>query len=463
MKKLYSCLLCLLLAAALALPVFAEEPPSGGGDGDTTTCSHTYDAGTVTVSPTCGQAGTKTCTCTKCGATKTEPIDATGNHTWNNGTVTTAPTCQTAGVRTFTCPVCNSTRTEAIPIDPSAHSYGAWNAGQEGSHSRTCVCGASESGAHSFDITATVPATCKEEGATAYGCSVCGRIEYKILPKLTTHTYDNDCDPECNVCGFTRDTAHKFSDNWSKSVYSHWHACTVCGEKKDQASHIPGPAATEEKAQLCLTCGYVLTPKRNHVHDFETTLSSDEAGHWYACTGCEEQKDFEAHSFGDSCASSCDVCGYVADAAHAQAEAWSSDETGHWYICPDCGEVFQYSEHISEDGQLCSVCGFALRSAEETHVHEGGAAWFSDETSHWQVCECGEETGREAHLWEKGGNRKVLRCSACGMEKAQSHQGDSLGIVLIVLIVVAVVAMIAIVILLILLKKPPKKPGKYAR
>ena len=42
---------------------------------------HTWDNGTVTTAPTCTKAGERTYTCTECGATKTEPIDATG-HSW---------------------------------------------------------------------------------------------------------------------------------------------------------------------------------------------------------------------------------------------------------------------------------------------------------------------------------------------------------------------------------------------
>jgi len=44
---------------------------------------HTWDSGTITIAPTCTKAGERTYTCTECGATKTEPIDATG-HSWKS-------------------------------------------------------------------------------------------------------------------------------------------------------------------------------------------------------------------------------------------------------------------------------------------------------------------------------------------------------------------------------------------
>ena len=44
---------------------------------------HTWDSGTVTTAPTCTKAGEETYSCTECGATKTEPIEATG-HSWKS-------------------------------------------------------------------------------------------------------------------------------------------------------------------------------------------------------------------------------------------------------------------------------------------------------------------------------------------------------------------------------------------
>ncbi|MEQ3217149.1 hypothetical protein AAA088_14075, partial [Hominifimenecus microfluidus] len=44
---------------------------------------HTWDSGTITTAPTCTKAGKKTYSCTKCDATKIEPIPATG-HSWKS-------------------------------------------------------------------------------------------------------------------------------------------------------------------------------------------------------------------------------------------------------------------------------------------------------------------------------------------------------------------------------------------
>ncbi|MBO5610417.1 MAG: carbohydrate-binding domain-containing protein [Eubacterium sp.] len=44
------------------------------------TCQHIWNSGVVTTEPKCLEAGVKTYTCTKCGGTKTEPINALGHN-----------------------------------------------------------------------------------------------------------------------------------------------------------------------------------------------------------------------------------------------------------------------------------------------------------------------------------------------------------------------------------------------
>jgi hypothetical protein len=128
---------------------------------------HAWDNGKITTAPTCTEAGVMTYTCSTCGETKTEAIDATGHtvgeavkekeipatcteagsyesvvyctvdgvelsrepitvpatgHAWDNGKITTAPTCTEAGVMTYTCTTCGETKTEAI--DATGHTAG---------------------------------------------------------------------------------------------------------------------------------------------------------------------------------------------------------------------------------------------------------------------------------------------------------------------------------------------------
>ena len=75
---------------------------------------HKWDGGKVTKAATCVSAGTKTYTCTVCGATKTESLPLT-NHSWDGGTTTIQPTITEKGESLFKCILCGKTTTREIP------------------------------------------------------------------------------------------------------------------------------------------------------------------------------------------------------------------------------------------------------------------------------------------------------------------------------------------------------------
>ena len=95
------------------------------GDATTVTVSlsHTctWNDGVVKPEPTCTTAGTRTYTCTICGATRIEPVNALG-HNSDSGRVTSEPGCTTTGVRTYSCTRCGiELRRESVPA--KGHSY----------------------------------------------------------------------------------------------------------------------------------------------------------------------------------------------------------------------------------------------------------------------------------------------------------------------------------------------------
>ena len=77
---------------------------------------HSYKA--VVTAPTCTEKGYTTHTCS-CGDSYVDTyVDALG-HAWDSGTVTKQPTATETGVRTYTCTRCNATKTETIPATGS--------------------------------------------------------------------------------------------------------------------------------------------------------------------------------------------------------------------------------------------------------------------------------------------------------------------------------------------------------
>lgn len=79
-----------------------------------------------TTEATCKEEGHVDRVCTSCGASeRVRDIPKTNEHKWDAGKVTVEPTCDGKGVKTFTCTVCNETKTEEIAA--LGHDYSAGN------------------------------------------------------------------------------------------------------------------------------------------------------------------------------------------------------------------------------------------------------------------------------------------------------------------------------------------------
>ena len=97
----------------------------------------------------CAEAGTRTLQCSKCHATKTETIPATGHKPGSFATVK-QPTCTEAGFQQQKCTECSQVM-DSKPIPATGHSFGEWKetaaptALKQGIQARTCkICNAKE-------------------------------------------------------------------------------------------------------------------------------------------------------------------------------------------------------------------------------------------------------------------------------------------------------------------------------
>ena len=75
---------------------------------------HKHQYTETVTAPTCTEKGYTTHTCA-CGDSYMDAYVSPLGHAWDSGKVTTQPTETTAGVKTFTCTRCDATRTESIP------------------------------------------------------------------------------------------------------------------------------------------------------------------------------------------------------------------------------------------------------------------------------------------------------------------------------------------------------------
>ena len=177
---------------------------------ETAALGHSYEADVT--APTCTAGGYTTYTCA-CGDSYVADQTAALGHNYE-AAETKAPTCGETGVMTYTC-ACGDSYTEEIPAT-GAHEYFndcdtvCMNCYQE-----------TREASHNVNHVEAVAPTCNAMGNIEYWyCDACGQAWLDaqcmmntnrfavILPMAEEHTYDNEFDVDCNVCGAERAVAN---------------------------------------------------------------------------------------------------------------------------------------------------------------------------------------------------------------------------------------------------------------
>ena len=270
--------------------------------------SHTYGSAVITKQPTCTSEGTKTKTCTQCGATVTETI-AKLSHSYT--TTVVAPTCTTDGYTLHKCSVCGTSYKDST-TKATGHSYG--------------------------NSVVTKQPTCTSEGTAIKTCTKCNATVTETIPK-TSHKYvDTVVAPTCTVDGYTL------------------HKCSVCGTSyKDNTTKATGhsygnsvvtkqPTCTSEgtKTKTCTKCNATVTeklPAKGH------TAVTDK-GCPATCT-----------TAGKTDGSHCSVCGAVIK-AQTTITATGHKSSG-WIVDKAASIGVKGSKH-----KECTVCKKVLETAE---------------------------------------------------------------------------------------------------
>ena len=217
--------------------------------------SHTYGSAVITKQPTCTSEGTKTKTCTQCGATVTETIAKT-SHKYVATVV--APTCTTNGYTLHKCSVCGTSYKDST-TKATGHSYGNSvvtkqpTCTAEGTKTKTCTkCNATVTEtiaktSHKYVDTVIAP-TCTTDGYTLHKCSVCGTSYKDNTTKATGHSYGNSVvtkQPTCTSVGTAIKTCTKCNATVTEKLPAKGHTavtdkgypatCTTAG--KTDGSH----------------------------------------------------------------------------------------------------------------------------------------------------------------------------------------------------------------------------------
>lgn len=169
-----------------------------------------------------------------------------------------------------------------------------------------------------------VEATCTKGGSyvSAVYCVTCN----KLLSSETKTTEKVPHSPANAVEENRKEPVNCGADGTYESVVY----CSVCKAEISRVTqsipapaHTPGPAATETTPQICTVCNAMLASPIGHSHKWDGTLSTDANGHWYACSGCGEKKDYAAHSYDNNCDADCNICGFKRTPADHVFGAWA--------------------------------------------------------------------------------------------------------------------------------------------
>ena len=347
--------------------------------------SHTYGSAVITKQPTCTSEGTKTKTCTQCGATVTETI-AKLSHSYTATVV--APTCTTDGYTLHKCSVCGTSYKDNT-TKATGHSYGNSvvtkqpTCTAEGTKTKTCTkCNATVTEtipktSHKYADTVVAP-TCTADGYTLHKCSVCGTSYKDSATKATGHSYGNSVvtkQPTCTSAGTAiktctkcnatvTETIAKLSHSYTATVVAPTcttdgytlHKCSVCGTSyKDTTTKATGhsygnsvvtkqPTCTSEGTAIktCTKCNATVTeklPAKGH------TAVTDK-GYPATCT-----------TAGKTDGSHCSVCNTVIKVQTV------INATGHkssgWIVDKAASIGVKGSKH-----KECTVCKKVLETAE---------------------------------------------------------------------------------------------------
>ena len=351
---------------------------------------HTWDSGTITTAPTCTKAGKKTYSCTKCDATKIEPIPATG-HSWKSDWTSDATH------HWYECDNKNCDVTDNAGKKGYAEHSGGKATCTQNAVCEFCKAEYGEKLPHDFTAETVdakylkSAATCTEKAIYYKSCAVCGLSSEGTADEATffsgnaldhdwgAWTQNSDEKTHTRIC--KRDTSHTGTENChgGTATCTAKAVCTVCGgeygemaahsftAEKAEEQYLKSAATCTEKAiyyKSCAVCGL----SSEGTADEATFFSGNALEHdWGAWT---QNSDEETHTR---------IC--KRDTSHTETENCIDANKDH--KCDICDYIISECADDNKDHK-CDYCGKKLTE------HTGGKATCKDKAK----CEfCGESYG----------------------------------------------------------------------
>lgn len=176
---------------------------------------------------------------------------------------------------------------------------------------------------------------------------------------IEAHVFDNACDPDCNVCGYTRTPSdHIYLNDCDKT-------CEVCGHQREVGDHV----YSSDCDDTCDECGHTRSPS-GHIFDNDCDAT---------CNECGFGRTPSVHVYDNDCDTTCNECGYERE---VDGHSYCNDCDGS---CNECGHDRETGDHIfdNECDNTCNECGHQ-RTVEE---HLWSENYKNDgEGQHWHYC-----------------------------------------------------------------------------
>ena len=210
---------------------------------------------------------------------------------------------------------------------------------------------------------------------------------------------------------------HADGSDWKYDSTNHWHECSRCHDKKDEAAHDYG------SDNVCDTCGYDKTVPHTHnltlVPAKAATCTNPGNSAYYTCDGCDKWFEDATGSVEITDKTSVEIAPLNHD-WNAPAYTWNADNT----VCTatrtckrDAGHKETATATVTSaqtKAPTCTAKGETTYTAAFTEAwantqtktvdniaalgHDWSTAWTGDSTGHWHKCtRCDATTTKAAH------------------------------------------------------------------
>ncbi|UYJ40023.1 M64 family metallopeptidase [Butyribacter intestini] len=232
---------------------------------------------------------------------------------------------------------------------------------------------------HNLTLVAAKAATCTTAGNSAY--YTCDGCDKWFADATGSVEITDKTSVKIPALGHTAGT------EWKSDDTNHWHECSRCHDKKDEAAHDYG------SDNVCDTCGYYKTVPHTHnltlVAAKAATCTTAGNSAYYTCDGCDKW-------FADATGlvEITDKTSVKIPApGHTAGTEWKSDDTNHWHECSRCHDKKDEAAHDYGSDNVCDTCGY-YKTVPHTHNLTLVAA--------------------KAATCTEGGKEAYYKCEGCG-------------------------------------------------